>query len=224
MHNNKQAIIWSSLLSVLSLVISILLHCLDFEYVSNLFSGVFASGILTTLIAIINYRTERKRTLEKFYSYMRKAIGAYNRFENSSDLESSIDSVLLIDEFDYLELDNAFGDIEFIFNHKKNYNYIYDSLYKITLELRALINEKAFHFRLYRKAKNGNHSVMEHFISEVDNYIMERTETELQTEDGNSIKMTTCRNRVVEELEKELTGKYYRMMYPHIKEEKHNAD
>lgn len=224
MRSNKQAIYWSSLLLILSLAVSVLLYCKGYEYASNLFSGVFASGVLTLLIAIINYRSERKQTLEKFYSYMRKAIGTYNRFDNSGDLECSIDSVLLMNEFDYLELDNAFGNIDFICKHKENYKYIYDSLYKPTFDLRTLINEKSFHFKLYRKATNGNKAVMKDFIDQIDSAIMERTEHLVQAEDGSTVRVTACKNKVVEELEKELTGKYYRMMYPHIKEEKHNAD
>jgi hypothetical protein len=102
MLTNKIIIFWVSTLSAVSLGISVILQSNGFGYAPNLFARIFASGVLALLIAIINYWTERKRTLEKFYSYGLKVALNFNRFENEGNLERSIDSVLAIEQFDYL--------------------------------------------------------------------------------------------------------------------------
>lgn len=212
MRENKIAIFWSSGAIISSLAVSIVLHCRGHEYTSNLFAGIFASGILALMIAAINYCVARRRTLESFYSYAMKAASNYNLFENDNDLERSIDSVLLMNQFDYLGLDTAYGDICFFFRNKANHKYIYDNIYAPTLELRRLISEKCFHFKEYRKAANGNKPVMEKCIDEVDSKIMERKSFEVG--DGDSIMQTiSVRNKVVEQMRAELSGKYYELMY-----------
>lgn len=224
MRTNKRSILWTSILSIISLCVSILSHYYECEYVSNLFAGIFASGVLAFLIAIINYHTERQRTLEKFYSYASKATSNYNRFENEGNLERSIDSVLQMNQFDYMELDNAYGDIDFIFHNKENREYIYESIYEPTITLRKLINDKCFHFNEYRKAVNGNKQVMQSFLSEIDHAIMSRIEQEITNDDGTSTKICYCHNKIVKDLKSELTGRYYKIMYPFSQEEIDNAD
>lgn len=212
MRENRIAIYWSSGVIILSLAVSILLHCFGYEYVSNIFSGIFASGVLALMIAIINYTVARRRTLESFYSYAMKAAANYNLFENNDDLERSIDSVLLMNQFDYLGLDTAYGDMCFLFRNKENHKYIYDNIYAPTLELRRIISEKCFHFKEYRKAVNGNVPVMNEFINEIDLAIMARKV--ISEMDGDSMVQTvSVKNRIVEKMHTELTGKYYEIMY-----------
>ena len=224
MRINKSAIIWSIIVSFTALICSLALHYFSFEYWSNLFSGIFASGVLTFMISVINYRTERRKTLEKFYYYAQKVAYNYNRFENESNLERSIESILEMNKFDYLELDNAYGDMSFLFNDKKTRKYIFDMIYNPTLELRQLIEEKSFHFREYRKSLNGNSRVMRYFVDEVAKALMDCNEMKIKNENGVSMVIKTSKNRVVEQLHKELEGHYYEIMYPHIKKAAKKAD
>lgn len=53
---------------------------------------------------------------------------------------------------------------------------------------------------------------------------MQRTEKEIKNDDGTITKICFCSNQIVETLHKELTGKFYKIMYPHSKEEIDNAD
>lgn len=208
---------------MVSLVISIIFQYKSLEYVSNLFAGIFASGLLALLIAIINYCTERKRTLKKFYFYGMKAATNFNHFESDGDLERSIDSVLAMNEFDYLELDNAFGDIHFIFYNKKTRKYIYKSIYELIVKMRKLISCKCFHFKEYRKAANGNSKVMQGFIAQIDAAFIHRTEKKIIHEDGTITDMLSYHNQLVKMLREELNGRFYKIMYPCCKEEKDNA-
>lgn len=224
MRTNKPAIIWSTIISVVALICSLILQYFGFEYGSNLLAGIFASGVLTIMISIINYRTERRKTLEQFYSYTKKAANNYNRFENEGDLERSIDSILAMNEFDYIELDNAYGDMCFLFHDKKTRKYIFEKIYEPTLMLRRLICEKCFHFKEYRKALHGNSRVMRLFVDEVAEAIMECKEITSVNEHGVSMVMKTSHNKVVEQLLEELNGRYYEIMYPHAKKEVRNAN
>ena len=223
MRTNKPAIIWSTIISVVALICSLVLQYFGLEYAANLLAGIFASGVLTIMISIINYRTERRKTLEQFYSYAKKAANNYNRFENDGDLERSIDSVLAMNDFDYIELDNAYGDMSFLFHDKKTRKYIFEKIYEPTLVLRKLISEKCFHFREYRKAFSGNSRVMRIFVDEVAVAIMSHQEMTSVNEHGVSIVMKTTHNKAAEQLLKELDGRYYEIMYPHAKKEVKNA-
>ena len=223
MRTNKPAIIWSTIISVVALICSLVLQYFGLEYAANLLAGIFASGVLTIMISIINYRTERRKTLEQFYSYAKKAANNYNRFENDGDLERSIDSVLAMNDFDYIELDNAYGDMSFLFHDKKTRKYIFEKIYEPTLVLRKLISEKCFHFREYRKAFSGNSRVMRIFVDEVAVAIMSQQEMTSVNEHGVSIVMKTTNNKAVEQLLEELDGHYYKIMYPRAKKEVKNA-
>ena len=223
MRTNKPAIIWSTIISVVALICSLVLQYFGLEYAANLLAGIFASGVLTIMISIINYRTERRKTLEQFYSYAKKAANNYNRFENDGDLERSIDSVLAMNDFDYIELDNAYGDMSFLFHDKKTRKYIFEKIYEPTLVLRKLISEKCFHFREYRKAFSGNSRVMRTFVDEVAVAIMSQQEMTGVNEHGVSIVMKTTHNKAVEQLLEELDGHYYKIMYPRAKKEVKNA-
>ena len=223
MRTNKPAIIWSTIISVVALICSLVLQYFGLEYAANLLAGIFASGVLTIMISIINYRTERRKTLEQFYSYAKKAANNYNRFENDGDLERSIDSVLAMNDFDYIELDNAYGDMSFLFHDKKTREYIFEKIYEPTLVLRKLISEKCFHFREYRKAFSGNSRVMRIFVDEVAVTIMSQQEMTSVNEHGVSIVMKTTHNKAVEQLLEELDGHYYKIMYPRAKKEVKNA-
>ena len=223
MRTNKPAIIWSTIISVVALICSLVLQYFGLEYAANLLAGIFASGVLTIMISIINYRTERRKTLEQFYSYAKKAANNYNRFENDGDLERSIDSVLAMNDFDYIELDNAYGDMSFLFHDKKTRKYIFEKIYEPTLVLRKLISEKCFHFREYRKAFSGNSRVMRIFVDEVAVAIMSQQEMTSVNEHGVSMVMKTTHNNAAEQLLEELDGHYYKIMYPRAKKEVKNA-
>lgn len=224
MRENKQAIIWTTILSILALPFSIILHCRRMEYGSNILAGIFASGILALLIAIINYRVARRKTLEKLYSYALKAASNYNLFENEGDLERSIDSVLEMNRFDYLELDNAYGDMDFVFHKKATIHYIYKNIYEPTMIARKKIAEVSWHFKEYRKATSGNKTVMRDMIQEISEIIVSRTEKKVSPESGVAMVVTSTYNKLSHDMKSELTSRYYKIMYPFHKEASTHAD
>ena len=103
MRVNKISICVTTLITISSLAIAIALNYFCFEFVANTLIGVFASGFLALILAIIGYFVERRKTLERFYTYAQKSASNFNRFENGGDLERSINSVLAMGQFDYGE-------------------------------------------------------------------------------------------------------------------------
>ena len=178
MKTNKRVIQCSFVLTIGTLIVSIIFQITDFEYIANIFAGIFASTLLTLLIAMINYNVERTKVLEKFYTYALKAVNNFNSFENEGDIEATIDIVIEMNKFDYTEFDISFGEICFLFNNKRDRQYIYKNIYFPIVELRKLIIEKTFHFKEYRKATNGNRAVMKIFVDEINNVIMGRDTNE----------------------------------------------
>ena len=73
MRTNKSAIIWSIIVSFTALICSLVLHYFSFEYWSNLFSGIFASGVLTFMISVINPNLN----LIKFVTWDKLRYGVY---------------------------------------------------------------------------------------------------------------------------------------------------
>lgn len=64
-------------------------------------------------------------------------------------------------------LDTAYADFDFLFCNKSLRSKIYKEIHRPFFEHKKMIEEKAFHFRTYKKAKNGNTAVMIDLIDEL---------------------------------------------------------
>lgn len=224
MRLNKIIVYCSGAISIISLLVAICCHLAGSEFAASIFVSLFASAVLALALGIIGYCTSRRSTMEKFYSYALKVAATYNKYDNEDGLEVAIDSVLKMDDFDYLELDNAYGDMSFFFHDKRTRKYIYDAIYSKTLDIRNLIKEKSYHFKIYRKSVNGNKAVMQKFIDEIDTAIMARSTHVCRNEDGTEMTIASRENKLVFDLRKEIGGKYYDLMYPFKTEVSDNAD
>lgn len=217
MRTNKIVIIITSIVSFLSLAIATALNAFcaqECSFVINVLVGIFASGLVAIIVSIVNYSYERRRTLERFASYIRKAIRNYNRFENEGNLDKALSSVIEMSKFDYLELDNAYGDMDFLFFNKKTKAYIYNHLYKTTLDLRSKISETVRHIKEYYRSTNNNRTTIEKYLTELDSMIICRKTFDQVANKGYSCVTTYIENKVTKELKKELNGRYRKIMYP----------
>ncbi len=90
MKNNKQIIWISAIISLLSLVISIsnwnvsIFDFKDSDYWSNLFLGIFTSGLMTCIVSLINYKNETRKYINEFlwngiipYNHLMDELFAY---------------------------------------------------------------------------------------------------------------------------------------------------
>ena len=219
----KKTIGLTGLITILSFVVCLVLHYLfmseEAEFWCNVVLGIFSGALLTLLSSVIGYRVERKRVLENFFYYTNKILKQINQYQMNMTLEEKIDLLLEYADSDKIEWDSCLGEIDFLFDFgKKNYKYIYNSIYK-PLELQVAIQKHYWHFKWYKDGTGKNDKVMEEFLKEIEPLILDREEmkTPIETDqNGKAIKYLTATavtNRIVSSTNKELTGKYYTLMY-----------
>ena len=220
----KKTIGLTGLITILSFVVCLVLHYLfmseEAEFWCNVVLGIFSGALLTLLSSVIGYRVERKRVLENFFYYTNKILKQINQYQMNMTLEEKIDLLLEYADSDKIEWDSCLGEIDFLFDFgKKNYKYIYNSIYKPLWELQLAIQKHYWHFKWYKDGTGKNDKVMEEFLKEIEPLILDREEmkTPIETDqNGKAIKYLTATavtNRIVSSINKELTGKYYTLMY-----------
>ena len=220
----KKTIGLTGLITILSFVVCLVLHYLfmseEAVFWCNVVLGIFSGALLTLLSSVIGYRVERKRVLENFFYYTNKILKQINQYQMNMTLEEKIDLLLEYADSDKIEWDSCLGEIDFLFDFgKKNYKYIYNSIYKPLWELQVAIQKHYWHFKWYKDGTGKNDKVMEEFLKEIEPLILDREEmkTPIETDqNGKAIKYLTATavtNRIVSSINKELTGKYYTLMY-----------
>lgn len=112
--------------------------------------------------------------------------------------------------------DRYYGDFSFIADVQgENRCYIYTKIYEPILKLNQTINKHVWHFRWYEDG-TGNNKVVGKFVKEIETQLIEETVeiagTEMSNVDGG-ITMTTTKNKLVCDIQREINGKYYQLMY-----------
>lgn len=222
MRENKWIILICSPMTAIALLLSIYVNKCGIEFWCNVLLGVFGSSLLTTMVAIVNYWSIRRRTLEAFWSYGHKVISNLNRYSADDDLDTAIDIFLKMAEFDYQPFDDAFGEMCFLFCNKKLHKEIADRIYSPIMELRKVVKEKSFHFKIYKKAEHGNRVVMQRFVDEIDKLLIERKSHDVPRDDGGVFTITKTIPYKVLNLRTEFNDYYYWIMYPLAKKEATN--
>ena len=220
MRQNKVTILITGPLTIGALIVAWIMDYCSFEFWCNVFLGVFGSGLLTFMVSLINYITERRKTLEAFWSYGHKAIKNLNRYSADDDLDTAIDAFLQMQNYDYQPFDDAYGEICFFFHNKKLRKEIYERIYYPIMEVREILREKCFHFKLYKKASNGNRRVMADFVAEIDKLLIERKKYTYSQENEKTNSCSYTNTYKVHNLLEEFNGFYYQIMYPWMKKEK----
>ena len=91
MKLQKRIAIWAGIISLVSLTLSAGFNYFDFSYLCNVFFGLFSSGILICVIAIITYFSERNKTVLSLYN------GCY-RFMKQLNLNLTPDKTVAIED------------------------------------------------------------------------------------------------------------------------------
>lgn len=220
----KNSIYITGLLTIITFAGSLILHYIisskEAEFWCNILLGIFGGAVLTLISSIIGYKVERKRILEKFYYYTNKILKQINQYQFNMTLEEKIDFLLEYVDSDKIEWDSCLGDIDFLFDFgKKNFKYIFHSIYEPLLELQNAVQKHYWHFKWYKDGTGKNDRVMEHFLEEIEPLILDRKKEsvpgEFEESDTTTERtvITSVSNRIVEKINKELSGKYYKLMY-----------
>lgn len=214
MRENKWITLICLPVTILALLLAALMHECEIEFWCNVLLGIFGSGLLTTMVAIVNYWAIRRRTMEAFWSCGHKAINNLNRYSPDDDLDTAIDVILQMKEFDYQPFDDAFGEMCFFFHNKKLHKELGERIYEPIMEVRQAITEKCFHFKQYKKSTNGNRQVMIDFLDEIDKLLIERKKHKYPAEDGRTFTVSETSTYKVHNLYTEFHDYYYFIMYP----------
>ena len=117
-------------------------------------------------------------------------------------------------------MDADFGNIDFFFERiTKHREYIYYSIYTPILDFNNAVANHMWHFRWHLDGSGKNDTVMLSFVTELQDYLLERTGKSLPTEfdeTGKAISFcyyTATQPKLVHDIRKELNGYYYEIMY-----------
>lgn len=221
MRTYRSATIITALLTLLSIIGAAYFNfcmCID-PFWCNLLLGIFGSGLVTFLTSVIGYRVERRKTFEGFSYATKQILKRLNKYQVSWSMEQKINFFLDFHDADMNEWDQYYGDFclmfDFIF---ENRTYIFNKIYCPIQEIDQKINYHVWHFRWHIDGSGRNEKVVEKFVQEIENLIIEVTSTQFDGFEGHcndtgDFPITQTHNKVVEDILQELNGEYYRLMY-----------
>lgn len=218
MKENKWAILCVFPLTVAALAGAWHLH-VEKEFWSNVLLGIFGSGFLAIVVATVNYLTERRRALEAFWNLGHKAARAFNKYPIDGTTEEKIEAILLINEFDFDALGDAYAAIDFLFGNKRKKRKIGSEIYAPARDAGRTIADSAFNITRLRRAIPGRMDVLEPYISNVDNVLIKTEVSYHECDDGREIEMTYTCNRMTDLCYDRFNGFYWELMYPWKKSE-----
>ena len=225
MKQNKWALIIIGPLTVAALVMAWLFDNWRSSFWSNVFLGIFGSGLLTVMVAAINYVTERRKALETFWTYGHKAVRTINRYPIDGTDGEKADTVLLMNEFDFQSFGDAYADIDFLFGNKRARKRIYSELYSPIRDIGHKLAAYANKISRLRRYAPDNTGVLRSYIKELDEIFIEEYTEEYAYQDSSTLTVTNRCNKLTDMYYDRFNGFYWKIMYPLKKqEEKENAD
>lgn len=212
------------LISALSLSGAIFLHyntkCANADFWVNVCLGIFGSAFLTLITSIISYKIERRKTLESFVYNTRHILSYMNKYQDSMSLEQKIHFFIDYAELDKSEWDKDFGNIDFFFDRfTNNRKYIYEHIYSPVLKFNRAVASHMWHFRWHLDGTGKNDAIMQKFVADLQEYLLEKCESDIPTEyDEKGNIVSSCHSLSVQpklehNIRKELNGRYYEIMY-----------
>ena len=241
MRLNKSLFYFTGMITAISLLLYIVFTTkFKNEFWSNLFCGIFSSGFFAWIVSIIGYLNERKKTLEKFCIYVRKIRDNFSLYNVDATIEQKVKTVNEMAKYDYLEFDNAYADISFIFFNKRFYEkYIAGTIYKMIIEKREILKKNANKIKVYSGESSVNNPPIQDALKEIEESFYKIEVEDIKDASGSTCRRTSIYPYFAISLTQEINGGYYKIMYPmqwiksiienyksriFHKEEQHNAD
>ena len=185
----------------------------------NVSLAVFGSSLLSSLTAHVFYFHEKRTTLESFLCHCKNLLHVINKYQDSMSLEEKMKFYL-----DYNDLDKSAWDADYrkmdFFAEKLSGSrkYIYEKIYCPILLFNQAVNEHVWHFRWYFDGSGKNIKAMEMFVGQLEQHLLYKNEESIPTdydETGKPIafcEITSLESKLVQEISRELNGKYYTIM------------
>lgn len=210
-------------LTAVSLGIALLLHYCgngtEAEFWCNVCLGIFGSGLLTVLVSCVGYASEKKKTMEGFYYSTKSILHQLGSYDGSWDRDRKIDFFVDYYEKEQFVWDSQLGDIFFLFDFSRdNFNYVYNAIYCPIIHLNHELGDRVFHFKLYKNGERIPDAILDRLISELEPVILKKEQKTVECE-GNKATIISVKNVLVSSVGKELSGRYYDLMYRKAKRE-----
>ncbi len=225
MRAYKKITILTGFTTIIVLVCSVILHYWFIEnseinFWLNVFLAVFGSALLTTLTSWVTYFYEKRQMMEGFAYSTRRILRSINHYQRSFSLEDKIKFFLAYSDESKDDWDMQMGNMDFFFEKiHHNRKYIYENIYMPILTFNQAVGKHIWHFRWYMDGTGKNEAVMEGFIKELEDMLIEEEEKNFPvefSEDGIPIRygqFITTKPKLVKNIQEELNGKYFECMY-----------
>ncbi|MBQ3513812.1 MAG: hypothetical protein IJA32_08445 [Lachnospiraceae bacterium] len=212
MSIHKRGFIVTVVLALSSLTIAMGLNYLCKEqFWCNVCLGIFGSSLLTAVTSIIGYYVERRRITEGFFTETLKIIKEINKYQHDLVLDDKIDFCLSLSDYDTTTLNMYYGQMDFFRNqYRKD---VFERIYNPVLSVLKKASSHAWHFRMHKNGTGRNEVVMQKFVDEIESIILERTQFKYEADENQECVAIGIKNKIVEEISKELNGWYFEMMY-----------
>lgn len=203
---NKRIFYISLIICIVTLLLSIVSSCKGIDYGKDMCIGIFASSLLVMIVSLINYLSNKRETLEGFFDSVMTISKRINMYDLDADLEYKNNYLLETYRNYFNELDRYYSRIALILK-KKDRNYVYYSLYRPITLIREQISYYNQEMVRYQNRKEVD---IEPVIKEIENCFLPRQrERNGDDEIIVGISKKTCAYDWI----KELTGRYYKLMY-----------
>lgn len=207
----KKSFYVTAVLAICSLFLAAILNYnYDESFWCNVMLGVFGSSLLAAITSLIGYFSERRKSMESFYTESLKLINRFNKYQTDFNLNQKIDFFLDLAEYDTTDWDSSYGDMDFFVN--KNRKYVFEKVYKPIQDVYRKSCSHSWHFRMHKNGTGSNTAVMENFISEIEPAFIECKHFEYG-EEPEKVSGDSIKNKLVEDMLLELNGRYYELMY-----------
>ena len=208
MKTYAKSIWWLLIITIVALIL--LISCNDFKIVYDISLAVFGSSLITLIISIIGYRTEKIKTMEAFYKAVYKRVVYYNTYLKSWTTEDKCNFFINHYLKDFPSIGDSYADIYFFFDFKKNNKkYIFNCIYRKCKEMIDSIDFYYFNFATYLNKTGENKKSIEQHIEELENKLFEVSGINVKSDFSDKIM-------------NELNGKYYNLLYGHEYKEEMN--
>lgn len=217
---NKIVFFLSLIICIVTLVLSIVFYCNEcscvqnksivssckgIDYGKDMCIGIFASSFLVMIVALINYLSNRRETLEGFFDSVMTMSKRINMYDLDADLEYKNNYLLETYRNYFNELDRYYSRIARVLK-KKDRDYVYYSLYHPINLIREQIGYYNQEMVRYQNRKEMDIGPV---IKEIENYFLPRN----KNNDNDEIIVGISNKTLAYEWVKELTGRYYKLMY-----------
>ena len=207
----KRSVIITGIISIVSLAFAIILnYVVNEEFWCNVCLGLFGSSLLTLITSIIGYFVEKRDCMDGFYIETIKLLNKFNRYQSDLKLEDKIAFFLEMADYDKTDWDMYFGKMDF-FNNKQR-EYIYYNIYTPLIKARKTITDHAAQLRMHTNKTGKNEPTMFALVENIEKSFWSQKKYHLPMENNKKIIATDAHNRIVDDILKELNGRYYKIM------------